>query len=324
MLEPISWAALAVIFAALAAAITRRFLAVGSLVIANLAIFAMTALGPRMLSPTQPGVVRPVIHEQLGLHADQLVAGEPMAFLNLLTSMFVHADFFHFLVNMIILLAFALPFEERIGARKFLAVYVLSGLVGAGVQVAFVAGAPILMMGASAAVFGVIGAFATAFPRQVIAIPLPLPIMILVRMRVVTGALIFGALQIVMITFAGANSNTAFEAHLGGLGAGLLLGLAVRGPTGQAANKTVEVDFSALDAFAADEGTKHALEELQRNRDLPDLWAAWMERFFRTAECPQCHATVMPERTGHVVCSHGHRFDIRMGHKLTPPRAGHV
>ena len=218
-LSPVSLIAVAVILAAIGVGWSRRFLAAGALAIANVFVLMLSAFGP------QAGAGLSVIQVELGLWSPNLAHDPALGALQLLTSMFVHADFLHLLGNLIILLAFALPFEERIGHRRFLLVYLLSGLIGSLVQVAASYQEPALLMGASGAVAGVIGAFAASYPNLVVPLPLPLLfIMLFVRMRVWVAAIAFLALQLVLMSLSAnvPGDNTAYFAHLGGLAGGIL------------------------------------------------------------------------------------------------------
>ncbi len=308
MLSVVSFVALAIIAAALYLAWTKRVLVVGVLVMANLLVFALTLFGTTLQTDTGHSI--PAIHWDLALHGDALAAGEPLAILQLLTSMFVHADGWHLLGNVIILLAFALPFEDRIGHRRFLGIYLGTGLAAALIQTATMWGTPSLLMGASGAVFGIIGAFAASYPNQIIAIPVPLPIMILIRMRVLYGAIMFGALQFLLVAISAPGDNTAYWAHVGGLivgiGAGRLLAAekVQQEPRGR-------VDLASLTLFADDDATQGALDQAVANSDVPQVRQAWIERFFRTARCPTCGDPVLPRREGVIVCARGHNFDLR-------------
>ncbi len=308
MISIVSFVALAIIAAALYLAWTKRVLVVGILVMANLLIFALTLLGTQLQSPGGGSIS--AIHWDLALHGDALAAGEPMAFLQLLTSMFVHADGWHILGNIIILVAFALPFEDRIGHRRFLAIYLVTGLAAALIQTATMWGQPSLLMGASGAVFGIIGAFAASYPNQIIAIPVPLPIMILVRMRVIMGAIMFGALQFLLVTISAPGDNTAYWAHVGGLVIGIAAGrmLAIRKVEREPRGR---IDLASLTLFADDDATQGALDQAVANSDVPQVRQAWIERFFRTARCPTCGDPVLPRREGIIVCARGHNFDLR-------------
>lgn len=315
MISAVSFLAIAVILAAVAMAYTRRFLAAGALVIANLVVHLLSIFGGSyiILHEGTPVGTRTVIQQELGLHGDLLAAGEPIAFLQLVTSMFVHANFFHLAGNLIILLAFALPFEERIGHRAFLGMYLLSGLAGAMAQLATTWGQPILLIGASGAVFGIIGAFAGSYPRLVLPLPIPGPIILFVRMRVIMAALLFTALQFGLLYLSGGQDNTAYFAHIGGLAAGLVLAatyVRARKPaaSGQPAKATIDLD--RLRPFARSLPAQNALARLAMSMDEPVLAAAWMEKFLEHARCPQTDGPVGFDR-GHLVCPDGQRIDVR-------------
>jgi len=310
MLSVVSWIALAVILAALVLAWTGRFLAVGSLAVANLVIYVMTDFGPHV---TVGGTDAAVLHLELGLWGDNLYHARPMGFVQLVSSMFIHADFFHLFGNLIVLLAFALPFEERIGRRPFLLMYLGAGLIGALAQVGTHWGDPMLMMGASGAVFGIIGAFAAAYPRLVVPLPLPLVfIMVFVRMRVIIAALIFAVLQFLLLTWLDPLGGTAYMAHIGGLVGGIVLSLAyirVRGLP-QDRRRPVVLSVSTLAAFAQDPGTRQALEQMEKNRDAPEVFQAWWERFWQSARDPETGQRVRPGPPGKVVREDGTVLDI--------------
>lgn len=300
MLSFVSLIAIAVIAVAIAAAWSRRFLATGALVMANVIIYVLTDFGPHV----QAGAFSvPVIHLELALWSPGLHAAEPIALLQLVTSMFVHADFFHLLGNLIVLLAFALPFEERIGHRAFLGLYLAAGLVGALSQVGAYWGDTMRLMGASGAVFGVIGAFAAIYPRLVVPLPLPLMfIMIFVRMRVMVGAAIFGGLQLLYLAFLSPFDNTAYMAHIGGLVGGLVIAailIKVRGRP-EDRKEHVALQITDLGMFAPDAGTRRALKEMEANRDEPAIFQAWWERFWQGARDPETGQKVRPLGRGRI------------------------
>lgn len=304
-LSPVSILALAVMLGAVGLAWSRRFLAAGSLAVANVVVFALTAFGPFDRQAEMA-----VIHAELGLWSPNLAADPVLGAIQLFTSMFVHNDIFHLIGNLITLLAFALPFEERVGHRKLVAIYLSTGLVGSLVQVGVSGGEPILLMGASGAVAGIIGAFAASFPNLIVPLPLPLFIMmIFVRMRVWVASMAFLALQLLSLSIGG-DSNVAYFAHLGGLAAGILVGLTVIRKTAPT-RRAVAVDLGALSPFARDAGTTQALAQMKTNHDEPQIFQAWLDRFFRTATCPTCGHKVMPRHHGEIVCTQGHRFDVR-------------
>jgi membrane associated rhomboid family serine protease len=126
--------------------------------------------------------------------------------------MFLHAGLGHLIFNMIGLFFFGPRLEHRLGPRGFLWLYFLSGLGGAAFSFLFAREYPVV--GASAAVYGVLLGFAMFWPQERIYIwgILPVPAWLL------AGLLVFGSL------YAGINpgaaSRTAHFAHLGGLAFG--------------------------------------------------------------------------------------------------------
>lgn len=310
ILSPLSVVAIGIMLAAVAVGWSRRFLASGALAIANVVVWLMSANSPWV---EFHGDAVPLLQAELGLWSPNLSDEMPLAALQLFTSLFVHADFMHLLGNLIILLAFALPFEELIGGRRFLVVYLLAGLAGSLAQVAVSwGGGPLLLMGASGAIFGIIGAFAASYPNRVVPLPLPLfVVMFFVRMRVWIAAMVFASLQLLYLAFLSPFDNTAYFAHLGGLGGGILLGWAVVRGNAPAHRSPVAVELDALTPFARDTGTAAALAQMKTNHDEPQIFQAWLDRFFRTASCPTCQHKVMPRHHGEIVCTQGHRFDVR-------------
>lgn len=86
----------------------------------------------------------------------------------IVTYMFLHAGISHILFNMVGLFFFGSRVEERLGSKRFVQLYFISGISGALLSVAFAPNAAII--GASAAVFGVMLAFAMFWPRDQILI----------------------------------------------------------------------------------------------------------------------------------------------------------
>ena len=125
-----------------------------------------------------------------------------------LTYMFLHAGLGHLFFNMIGLFFFGPRLEDRLGGKGFLWLYFLSGLGGAVLSLFFARQYPVV--GASAAVYGVILGFALYWPRERIYIwaILPVPAWLLASFMVL-ASLYSG--------ITGSQSGTAHFAHLGGL-----------------------------------------------------------------------------------------------------------
>jgi membrane associated rhomboid family serine protease len=125
-----------------------------------------------------------------------------------ITYMFAHASLSHIFFNMMSLYFFGPRVEERIGSKRFIVLYGISGIAGAVISMFFAPRAPII--GASGAVLGIMLAFARYWPTAQIYIMGILPI----EARL---ALILFTLYTVWSGFHGSQTGVADFAHLGGL-----------------------------------------------------------------------------------------------------------
>lgn len=131
------------------------------------------------------------------------VAFEPW---RLLTSVFLHASFWHIGLNMLALWMIGRSLEPLLGHTRFVVLYLLSG-IGGSVGVALLAPGT-WVVGASGAVFGLLGAL-LVIGRHIGAN--------------ITGILIVLGINLVIGFLPG--YNIAWQAHLGGLLVGALIGL---------------------------------------------------------------------------------------------------
>ena len=168
------------------------------LVIINLLVFIATLIVPELI----------------------LILGvQPAGFLSrpwtILTSMFVHAGFWHIFANMLTLYFFGSYLSRLVGNSKFLIVYFGGGILG---SILFILLAPpfSVAVGASGAIFALAGALVLMRPRlPVVIFPIPIPIPLWVA--VIGGFLILSFFPFV-----------AWQAHLGGLVFGLIAGYIFR------------------------------------------------------------------------------------------------
>lgn len=152
----------------------------------------------------------------------------------------LHADLTHLGFNAIWLLAFGSPVARRFGVSRFLMFCVVAVAAGALAHLATHAGARDPMIGASAAISGMMGA-ATRFafqqggsldfwrsagsdPDRIPAAPLAVALR---NPRVVAFLAIWFGVNLVFgvgsLSFSGADQSIAWEAHVGGFAVGLLL-----------------------------------------------------------------------------------------------------
>jgi membrane associated rhomboid family serine protease len=129
------------------------------------------------------------------------------------TYMFLHGDLMHLLVNMLVLFFFGPPLEARWGSSAFIKFYFVCGL--GGVALSFVFASSAWIVGASAAIYGLMLAFAMNWPEAPIYIWGIFP----VKAKWLVGALFAVSL---MSAFGGGGGNIAHFAHLGGIITGFL------------------------------------------------------------------------------------------------------
>jgi membrane associated rhomboid family serine protease len=156
------------------------------LIIANVLMFFLQATAPAL---TQQLVLVPALALQ-----------RPWT---ILTYMFLHGGFGHIFFNMLGLYFFGPRVEQRLGSERFIALYIVSGTVGA--LLSLVLGGGVQIVGASGALYGVLLAYARFWPRDQIYIWGIVPVE--VRWLV----LIYTAVSVM-----GWGSGIAHFAHLGG------------------------------------------------------------------------------------------------------------
>jgi membrane associated rhomboid family serine protease len=156
--------------------------------------------------------------------------------LTMLTCLFLHGGWLHFLGNMWFLHIFGDNVEDRFGHAGFLGFYVAGG--GAASLVHFLSepGSTVPTIGASGAIAAVMGAYFVWYPHAYIKTLIPI---FFFPLFVVVPATLFLAVWFILQFFQGATSVMATEhqgvawwAHVGGFGAGYLIaGLLGRTPT---------------------------------------------------------------------------------------------
>ena len=127
----------------------------------------------------------------------------------MITSVFTHSTgfFLHILLNMYTLWIFGQILESMLGRVRFLSLYLVCGVAGS-VGVMYLAPPTTFVVGASGAIFGLLGAF------------------LVIQRRLggnTTSLLILVGINLVIGFLPGL--NVAWEAHLGGLIAGVVMGL---------------------------------------------------------------------------------------------------
>ncbi|MSR64067.1 MAG: rhomboid family intramembrane serine protease [Planctomycetes bacterium] len=168
-----------------------------------------------------------VVPVRMELSAQGLLAA-PLAYLPLFTSVFLHGGWLHVLGNLWVLWIFGDNVEDRMGHGRFLAFYLLCGVLAGAVHVYFSPQSSVPTIGASGAISGVMGAYLVLYPRAKVITLIPIlfyPLFVELPAFVFLGVwfasqLLSGTASLVAPEEAG---GIAFLAHVGGFVAGLLL-----------------------------------------------------------------------------------------------------
>jgi membrane associated rhomboid family serine protease len=172
-----------------------------TLIAINLAFFLVTALQAR----SAMDLSRSALYVQGGLIPAEVASGE---YWRLLTAGFLHANLIHIATNMISLYILGLPLERILGRGRFVVIYLLS-LLGASVSVMLFSGPFIPTVGASGAIYGLMGALVVTFKRLGFDLR---------QLLIVVALNVFITFQVAGISWQG---------HLGGLVVGAIVGAAM-------------------------------------------------------------------------------------------------
>jgi membrane associated rhomboid family serine protease len=261
--------------------IRNEFMVSQSLVFINFAIFAVWAIMYRF-SP-QSGIEALV---ELGFRSMYLESPE-FGLLTLISAMFMHGGPMHLLMNMLILILMGVPFEDRIGSRAFLRIYFISGIIGSlvtgSISVLNETGLETINIGASGAVFGIMGGFALLYPRD--EIPMLLGPIFMHRVPVLLATLVFIGMETLYVGL-GTEDGIGHGTHMASFIAGVFL--APYFTSKKEVETNPEIGLERLVKLSGI--TKKGNYELQmiKDSDEPELVDAWLDKFWELQECPDC------------------------------------
>lgn len=184
----------------------------------------------------------------------------------LITYMFLHGGLMHLLFNMLAFYFVGPRVEMRLGSRSFFSLYMISGISGALLSLVLARGNPIV--GASAAVMGVMLAYARFWPRDRFFIWGIVPVEARWLVLGYTAWSIFSG-------YRGSQGGVADFAHLGGfVGAFIYLQLLGRNAAGQQFKKKVTAAPPAAalaDWTSVDRNSIHAVNRDEVDRILDKI-----------------------------------------------------
>lgn len=169
------------------------------LIAANVAVYAYTCLLSGSTNTSD------VITMNYGQYNQAVLNGQVW---RLFTAMFIHADITHIVGNMLFLFIFGLRAEKMFDLKEYFGIYFLSGLTGG--LLTLLMGPNTVSIGASGAIFGIIGA-SIIYPSRAIG-------------HSIITALLFSFFLLIINSLS---PDVNVFAHLGGLLVGLLAGYAL-------------------------------------------------------------------------------------------------
>ena len=139
---------------------------------------------------------------------------------SLFTSMFSHGSWMHLIGNMWFLWIFGNNIEDAMGHMRFMAFFILTGLIADGAHIFLSPDSSIPTVGASGAISGIMGAYFILYPKARIETfvfyhVVPIPAWAFLGIWMGMQFLGLGAPE------TGGGGGIAYAAHLGGLFAGL-------------------------------------------------------------------------------------------------------
>ncbi len=313
MIQPISLFILLFLIGSLIVFYFYRLLYTYGIIVINFVVFLIS-------------LVFPVVINDLAFRPIYLAFQWFPQLYTLFTSMFLHStqDIFHIVFNTLMFVLVAPHFEQHVGKKKFIALYLVTG-VGAAVFHAllvplipapFPFNPQIGLIGASGAISGIIGAYAIAYPRDRVFFPVGFFIM---RIPILFAGVLFLAIQSLYV-FVGGDPNVAYLAHIGGFFTGVVLsGLLLR-PKILRAEATMpkqgflfqpnqpsvqkKIDFHTLEKLALTPQEQRQLEKI-KEESVPEVRDAWLDHFLDQLACPICNKP-LHYQNGRLWCEENH------------------
>ncbi|OHB76929.1 MAG: hypothetical protein A2W31_10370 [Planctomycetes bacterium RBG_16_64_10] len=165
---------------------------------------------------------------------ERALAAPPFSvWLTLLSCIFLHGGWLHFLGNMWFLFIFGDNVEDRLGHVAYLLFYLFCGVLASVAHLVANPGSTVPTIGASGAIAGVMGAYLLLYPRATVLSIVPIIFFVQI---IVLPAPVFLGVWFVLQFLQGTSSLTsaqaggvAWWAHIGGFAVGWLIAWILQG-----------------------------------------------------------------------------------------------
>ena len=253
---------------------------------------------------TSPSLGWPILSNvslELGFNPIYLAQGQFIYLYTIITSMYIHLSLWHILFNMLALIMIGTMLEERIGTLRFSITYFLTGIIAVIAFALMNLDTPALLIGASGAVCGILGAFARLYPREKIMMFLmfiptpPMPAYILIL-------LLIGMETLLAMSHS---THIAHIAHLGGFLSGIFLSPYIMKIEGKKIIR-YKINYHNLEKLATDYELKNMLDRAKMEEE-EDVKKVWLGHFLSRVKCPNCSEKLI---------TNGRKIKCRCGFKL--------
>jgi len=184
----------------------------------------------------------------------------------------------HIFFNILIFFLVGMPLEQKVGSFKFTSIFLISGIIANIGYSLFLqmSGINSFLIGASGAIFGIMGAFLILYPNDEITMflgPILMP-----RVKVKYAVFAFMAVEF-LATFLWINDNVAHGAHVIGAVSGAAFAYTIRNYRVKKIMHT-KVDYTLLENLA-DTGELKSIYRRIREEDDEMIRDSWILQFFR-------------------------------------------
>jgi membrane associated rhomboid family serine protease len=182
----------------------------------------------------------------------------------------------HIFFNILIFFLVGVPFESRVGSFKFTSIFLISGVIANIIYALFLAFYDInsFLIGASGAIFGIMGAFLILYPNDEITMflgPILLP-----RIKVKYSILAFMAVEF-LATMLWVNDGVAHGAHVVGAVTGAILGRILGGV--EVHSEESKLNNEIFESLASTPELKTIYERIKNEDGI--VRDSWILEFFR-------------------------------------------
>jgi len=160
----------------------------------------------------------------------------------------------------------------------------------------------VIGIGASGAIFGIMGAYAFLHPRDEVIAPLG---PIITKVPVVLVAVVYGLIETVYVLFF-VQDSVGHIVHVGGFVSGIYVAFLLK--KYEPVKKEEKTDLGIFDKLASTDELKNILQTIKKE-DIPEIRNVWTEEFMKKVVCPKCGAKIIIKGNT-AICKCGYKVKL--------------